>query len=648
MKCLIVLLAGLALATPVRAQSEPDLKGAEPPADGHWIDKMDISRIEQEWGKPQAGKSVDGRPLTLGGVVYKHGIGTHASSDALIDLKGSATRFMAVVGVDDEKKGSGSVRFHVDVDRKTVASTPVLRGGDAPRFLSVDLSGAKWLRLWVDDGDDGNDSDHADWAGAVLILKAGAAEKPELAEPPKEPVPVVGAPAGPKPAIHYPRIVGATPGRPFLFLVPATGQGPLEFAAAGLPDGLTLDGKTGIITGSLKSPGRTAVKLTVTGPEGAATATLTIVGGEHQLALTPPMGWNSWNVWADHVDADKIRAAADAMISSGLASHGFQYINIDDTWEGKRDADGELRVNNKFKDMKALADYVHSKGLKLGIYSSPGPKTCAGFEGSFGHEEQDARIYGQWGIDYLKYDWCSCQSKDLKAPYALMRSALDKSNRDIVYSFCQYGMGDVWKWGAELSGNCWRTTGDIGDNWGSVSSIGFSQDGHEKYAGPGHWNDPDMLVVGRVGWGNPHPTKLRPSEQVTHISLWALQSAPLLIGCDMSKLDDFTTALLGNDEVLAVSQDVLGKPAGRKSRDGKLEVWARPLSDGTMALGLFNRGNDPADVTARWSDLGLTGEQPVRDLWQQKDLGPATESFKATVPRHGAVLVKIGKPTVEQ
>ena len=276
----------------------------------------------------------------------------------------------------------------------------------------------------MDDGDDGIEHDHADWAGAVLILKPDAAEKPRTVELPKEPrCRSSAARAGPKPAIHYPRIVGATPGRPFLFLIPATGKGPLTFAAENLPAGLALDGKTGIISGSLKSAGKTAVKMTVKGPAGAATATLTIVGGEHQLALTPPMGWNSWNVWADHVDADKIRAAADAMVTSGLASHGFQYINIDDTWEGKRDADGELRVNDKFKDMKALADYVHAKGLKLGIYSSPGPKTCAGFEGSFGHEEQDAKTYGQWGVDYLKYDWCSCQSKDLKAPYALMRDA---------------------------------------------------------------------------------------------------------------------------------------------------------------------------------------------------------------------------------
>ena len=644
MKYFLTAVVAAAFAAPALAQTEADLRGANPPANGLWIDALDLSGMQQDWGEPHAGRSVENRRLSLHGDVYQHGVGTHANSEMVINLKGAAVRFLAVVGVDDEKKGLGSVRFHVLVDGKPAADTSVLHGGDAPKLLSADLTGAKQLALTVDDADDGITNDHADWAGAVLILSPDAKEKPATAEAPKEPAPEIAGPPGPKPAIHYPRIVGATPGRPFLFLIPATGDGPLTFSAENLPEGLALDGKTGILSGSLKAAGKTAVKITVKGPAGSATATLTIVGGEHQLALTPPMGWNSWNAWGGQVDADKIRAAADAMVQSGLAAHGFQYVNIDDTWEGKRDADGALHVNDKFKDMKALADYVHAKGLKLGIYSSPGPKTCAGYEGSDGHEEQDAKTYAEWGIDYLKYDWCSCRSKDLKAPYSLMRGTLDKSGRDIVYSLCQYGMGDVWTWGADVGGNCWRTTGDINDSWGSMSGIGFSQDGHEKFGGPGHWNDPDMLVVGKVGWGRPHPTKLTPNEQITHITLWSLQSAPLLIGCDMTQLDDFTRDLLGNDEVLAVNQDALGKPAGRKAKDGMLEVWSRPLSDGTIAVGLFNRGGDAADVTVKWADVGVQGEQPVRDLWRQKDLGNFSDSFKASVPRHGAVLVKIGKP----
>ncbi|HVS38836.1 MAG TPA: NPCBM/NEW2 domain-containing protein, partial [Gemmataceae bacterium] len=476
-----------ACAAPAWAQTEADLRGATPPANGVWLDALDLTKVQQEWGDPHAGRSVENRPLTLHGDVYQHGVGTHAASELLINLKGTAARFLAVVGVDDEKKGRGSVRFRVVVDGKAAVETAILHGGDMPKLVSVDLTGAKQLALTVDDGDDGIDSDHADWAGAVLILNPDAKEKPETTAAPKEAPPEIAGPPGPKPAIHYPRIVGATPGRPFQFLIPATGDGPLTFTAENLPDGIALDEKTGVLSGSLKSAGKTAVKVAVKGPAGSAAATLTIVGGEHQLALTPPMGWNSWNAWGGQVDADKIRAAADAMVKSGLAAHGFQYVNIDDTWEGKRDADGVLHVNAKFKDMKALADYVHARGLKLGIYSSPGPKTCAGYEGSENHEEQDAKTYADWGIDYLKYDWCSCRSKDLKAPYSLMRGALDKSGRDIVYSLCQYGMGDVWTWGKDVGGNCWRTTGDITDSWGSMSSIGFGQDGHEKFAGPGHW-----------------------------------------------------------------------------------------------------------------------------------------------------------------
>ena len=236
------------------------------------------------------------------------------------------------------------------------------------------------------------------------------------------------------------------------------------------------------------------------------------------------------------------------------------------------------------------------------------------------------------------------KAKTAAPPYALMRAALDQSSRDILYSMCQYGDEDVWTWGKTVGGNCWRTTGDIQDTWNSMANIGFSQDGHEKYAAPGHWNDPDMLVVGVVGWGNTHPSRLTPTEQQTHITLWSLLSAPLLTGCDLAKLDPFTIALLTNDEVLSINQDPLGKPAGRKAKQAANEVWARPLSDGTIAVGLFNRGSNAAEVTARWDEIGVQGKQPVRDLWQQKDLGEFDGSFATMVPRHGSVLIKVGKP----
>jgi alpha-galactosidase len=438
-----------------------------------------------------------------------------------------------------------------------------------------------------------------------------------------------------------------------LFRIPASGDGPLTFAAKNLPAGLTLDAKTGIIMGSLRTAGRTAVDITVAGPKGTTTGTITIVGGNHSLALTPPLGWNSWNVWGPAVDDAKVRAAADALVSSGLTAQGYTYINIDDAWEGARDATGEITSNAKFPDMKALAEYVHAKGLKIGIYSSPGPRTCQQrFAGSYQHEAQDAKTWSTWGFDYIKYDWCSYSDVEpnrdslpgLQKPYILMRSILDSLDRDLVFSLCQYGWGHVWTWGADVGGNLWRVTGDITDTWASMSGIGFAQTGHEQFAGPGHWNDTDMLVVGKVGWGSAlRDTRLTPNEQMTHISLWALQGAPLIIGADLSQIDDFTTNLLGNSEVLAVDQDPLGKAAGRSLQNGRIEVWARPLADGRMAVGLFNRDVVAQPITVKWSDLGLFGGQPVRDLWQHKDLGNTRDQFSATVPRHGVVLVAVGQ-----
>jgi alpha-galactosidase len=647
----------VSVAPPVLAQDAASLRATEPPANTIWVEALDLAKMSAgRHGRP--GQSVRNTPITLDTQVYSHGLGVASGAELLIALHGQGQRFAAMVGIDDGRKtGMGSVTFEVYLDGKKAADSGLIKAGQPAKLLSVDLTGAKLMTLLVSDGGDGPRDDDADWAGAMIVMAPGEGAMgrqvvPETLDLPDDPAPKIASGAAAQPRINGPRRVGSTPGRPFLFLIPATGEAPLTFSAKNLPAGLTLDAKTGIISGTLKSAGETVVQVTVSGPKGKSSRELTIVGGENALAQTPPMGWNSWNVWARAVDAEKVKAAADWMVKSGLASHGFQYINIDDTWEGTRGANGEILTNDKFPDMKALADYVHARGLKLGIYSSPGPKTCAQFEGSYQHETQDADSYAKWGIDYLKYDWCSYrqvagQTPDLEAmkkPYMVMRDALKQTNRDIVYSLCQYGMGNVWEWGDQVGGDAWRTTGDITDTWGSMAGIGFSQDGHEKFAGPGHWNDPDMLVVGRVGWGpNIHPTRLTPNEQITHITLWSLQSSPLLIGADMSALDQFTVDVLSNDEVLAVNQDPLGKPAGRVARDGWSEVWARPLADGTMAVGLFNRGITAAPVTIKLTALGLTGKQPVRDLWQQKDLAATSDTLTLTVPRHGAVLLKIGK-----
>jgi alpha-galactosidase len=612
------------------------------------LDTLQLQYVEQDWGAPQANRSVDGHPLLLGGKRFAHGLGTHANSVLRVTLGGKAERFTATVGVDDEvgKKGSGV--FKVTGDGKTLWESGVLRGGDPAKDVSVALDGIKRLVLSVGDAGDDINFDHADWADARIVMKEG---KPEAVVPVREAAVVLTPKPSPEPRINGARLFGVRPGSPFLFTVPATGEKPITISARNLPASLQLDPQSGRITGTLPEKGTYVVTLHAQNASGAAERALKIVCGD-SIALTPPMGWNSWNCFGCDVTEANVRAAADAMVTSGLINHGWTYINIDDCWEAGRDADGNVLSNQKFPDMKALTDYVHGKGLKIGLYSSPGPKTCAGHEGSYQHEELDARRYGDWGFDYLKYDWCSYGNivpnpdhDGVMKPYQVMRSALDKAPRDILFSLCQYGMGNVWEWGAQVGGNCWRTTGDITDTWSSMSGIGFGQAGHEKFAGPGHWNDPDMLVVGYVGWSaKVRPTRLTPSEQYTHISLWCLLCSPLLIGCDMTKLDDFTLNLLTNDEVLEVSQDSLGRQAVRIAKDGSLEIWAKDLEDGSKAVGLFNRGDDAATITVKWSELGVSGQQSVRDLWRQQNLGKFPDQFHTEVSRHGVVLVKVTPP----
>jgi alpha-galactosidase len=359
---------------------------------------------------------------------------------------------------------------------------------------------------------------------------------------------------------------------------------------------------------------------------------------DNGLARTPPMGWNSWNKFRTKISDAMIREIADALVASGMRDAGYVYLNLDDGWHGTRDAQGNIRANERFPDMKALGDYIHSKGLKFGIYSSPGPKTCAGYEGSYGHEEQDARTYAAWGVDYLKYDWCSARvvyttAEEQRAAYQKMAVGIHKAGRPIVYALCQYGQNAVGEWGAKAGGNVWRTTGDIRDAWASMERIGFGQDVWVKYSQVGHWNDPDMLEIGNGG--------MTDVEYKTHMSLWALLAAPLLAGNDVRQMSEATKAVLLNREVIAVNQDKLGQQVRRVSQEGKTEVWARPLAGGARAVGLFNRGEEPAKVTVRLTELGLTGKVKVRDLWAHADKGTAEGELAQTVESHGVVLLRL-------
>jgi alpha-galactosidase len=372
------------------------------------------------------------------------------------------------------------------------------------------------------------------------------------------------------------------------------------------------------------------------------------------LAATPPMGWNSWNHFAGKVTDADVRAAADALVSTGMRDAGYIYVNIDDTWEAKtRDAQGNIRTNEKFPDMKALADYVHSKGLKLGIYSSPGPYTCAHYLGSYKHEKQDAATYAAWGIDYLKYDMCSYGNiieKKYGKPsakntagrlamdeeaYEKMHQALVATGRPIVFSMCQYGWDDVWKWGASVGGNLWRTTGDIDDTYIRMSEIGFSQAGLGKFAGPGHWNDPDMLEVGNGG--------MTTDEYKTHMSLWAILAAPLLAGNDLSKVSPADLAILTNKEVIAIDQDPLGKQGDRVWTEGFSEIWSKPLTGGAQAVAIFNRASEEKQIPFKLSQVGAPDTATLHDIWAAADVTATAGAYLASVPAHGVVLLRVGQ-----
>ena len=473
---------------------------------------------------------------------------------------------------------------------------------------------------------------------------------------------------GPSPRINGAKIFGVRPGSPFIFTVPATGERPMKYYVINLPSGLVCDEKTGKISGKIEKPGEYLTTFRVSNSIGTAERSFKIVCGE-TLALTHHMGWNSWYVWENNVTDRIMREAADAMVSSGMIDHGYMYVNIDDCWSVKpsskdstligepRDKNGLINSNKRFPDMKALTNYIHSKGLKAGIYTSPGPFTCAGHVAAFKFEEKDITRFVEWGYDFLKYDWCSYSDvarkdtlPDLQKPYRLISGILKKQKRDIVLNLCQYGMGDVWKWGKEVGGNSWRTAGDLG---GSFKGIGtalfrdgfdvYSRDSLQFYGGTGGWNDPDYLLIGYLSnWnGETVPTPLSPNEQYTNVSLWCLLAAPLIFSGDITRLDEFTLSLLTNDEIIEVDQDPLGKPGYRVTKTGENEVWMKPLEDGSLAVGLFNRGENESKVTAFWNDLHISGKQRVRDLWRQKDVGKFNDKYSAKVKRHGVVMIRI-------
>lgn len=487
---------------------------------------------------------------------------------------------------------------------------------------------------------------------------------------------ILTPPAPATPRINGAKVFGARPGSKFLYRVPCTGERPMKFSASGLPKGLSIDPEKGLITGVVKKPGEYPVEITASNSKGTTTRLLTIKIGD-EVALTPPLGWSSWNCWGLLIDEGLVRETAASMVDNDLINYGWSYVNIDDGWQGLRGGKHNAIQPNpeKFTDMKKLADELHSEGMRLGIYSAPWVGTYAGFIGSYSdnpegryewtvrdslpslQEAWPARYYNwrngkhsfvandvkqweDWGIDYLKYDWTPNQLYYVKE----MIDALRSTDRDILFGMSNAAhWGDAPQWARYP--NCYRTTGDIRDTWGNMSRIGFQQ--QDKWAPfnvPGHWADADMMVIGVVGWdGELHNSRLTPDEQYTHVSLWTILASPMFLGCDMQQLDDFTLSLLRNNEIIEVHQDELGYQGFPFFKDNRSVVYAKPLVDGSMAVGLFNYGDTPLDMVISPSDFGIRGQQKIRDLWRQKDVWEkeAKEKFTANVAPHGVVMIKI-------
>ena len=623
---------------------------------------LELYRLEHGLSAPKnqpsiVNRSLVGKPITIGGKVYEKGIGSHAPFSGWIDVNG-ATRFTALVGMDDESKvAKAGVVFQVLVDGTVKFESDVMHKGDPAKPVDIDIKGASSLRLIINPVGGRNAGDLADWAEARFVYDG---KKPQTSYGPKEAPVILTPPAPNTPRINGARVVGVGPGHPFLFTIPATGDRPLHFTSTGLPEGISLDPDTGRLTGIAPAkPGEYRVTLSAKNAKGEDSKPLRIRVGD-AICLTPPMGWSSWYCFALYVNQQNVAAEAQAMVDSGLINHGWSYINIDDAWQGDRGGPFKAIQGNpkSFSDLPALSRAVHGLGLKLGIYSTPWKGSYLGRTGGscdneagiydkkdhtngiFSFAKQDAAQWAAWEIDFLKYDWSPIDVPSTQA----MSEALRASGRDIVFSLSNGASlenGESYqKWS-----NLWRTTGDIQAYWKSMSSIGFQrQEKWNRFAGPGHWNDPDILQIGLLNnWKKlgQIPTGLTVNEQYTQFSLWSLLAAPLIFGGDMTKLDPFTLGLLTNDEVIAVDQDPLGKAALPVSRQGQTEVWARDLEDGSKAVGLFNLSEQAGDVSIDWTALGLSGKQKVRDLWRQKDLGIFDGQFTATVPRHGVVLINV-------
>ena len=640
-----------------------------------WFDDLQIQTFSEGIRPVSAKSNYSHDSMCIKGVHYKRGIGAQSPCVLVFALNKNAKRFSALVGSDDLGNKEIPVTFYVVGDKKVLFESKEMRIGDAPIKVDIDLTGIEQLGLLVTDkvGGVGNKRTYANWANAAIVMIGD-----HLPEHPinNDPTYILTPKDKPTPKINSAKIMGVRPGNPFLYTIAATGNRPMQFSAENLPMGLSVAPETGIITGYLKDRGVFTTTIIAKNKLGVAKQKLVIKVGD-TISLTPPIGWNGWNAWEVKIDRAKVIASADAMVQKGLRDHGWSYINIDDSWQGKREGpDTALQPNEKFNDIKGMVDYIHSIGLKAGLYSTPYVASYAGYVGAssdsvkggetfeqilkkkqFYHhigpykfEKNDAKQMSNWGFDFLKYDWrMDVASTDR------MWNALKHSGRDIILSLSNNAPFEKVNDWNRLS-NMYRTGPDIKDSWTSLFLTTFTLDKWAPYSGPGHWMDPDMMIVGNVSIGPIlHPTRLTPDEQYSHISMFSILAAPMLIGCPIEQIDAFTLNLLANDEVIAINQDPLGAPARLVKELNGVQIWKKPMEDGSTIIGLFNTGGygtNPASYF-RWGDekalqfnfdfasLGLQGKYDIRDVWRQKSLGKYEGNYKTTINHHGVVYLQL-------
>lgn len=620
------------------------------------LDELDISKISQRTDRPRSpGERAN---LNINKRKFLKGIHTRTESRLYFKLDGKVNEFSALVGVDDRNdqyrkqmvpKENSFAEFFVIGDGKILWHSETMKFGDDPKPLNIKLTGIKDLLLKATGGPGYT---HVDWVDTKFSYSGLC---PKTAWSPEELAVNRMNIQNPKPRINGSMIVGNKPNTPFYYPMAVIGIRPLNYKAEGLPQGLSLDKKTGIISGVPTQTGEYQVKLTAINSVGKANRILKILVGD-KLALTPPMGFLSWNVIEGSINATIVRETADAFVNFGFRDVGYHYIIMDDGWEGGRDGNGCIFPDKqKFPDgMKSIGDYLHEKGLKFGIYSSPGALTCAGYPGSLDYEDLDVKTWASWGVDYLKYDFCSTPRTRAKELYVLMGRLLEKSDRSFLYSI---GAGDISaEYGLVGGAHLWRTAGDIRDQWylgnknGVIECFDRQQPKFTKYQSPGNRNDPDMLVVGIYGKGasaNDLDAKgCNDIEYKSQMSLWALLSAPLYISADVRNISRSALEILTNPEVIEVNQDPLGKLPNRYLATADQETWVKDIEDGSKAIVLLNRSPNQLVMKVKWEEIGLIGKQYVRDLWLRKDLGAMSDSFSVTVPSHGVTLIRVNNKQI--